>query len=224
MRNKNTQSIYNKINWDIWLKSLPKEFHALYNQEIIFVNSAMKKGDALLDVGFGSGRLIRNIKIPTDAKIIGIDKDQAIFERYFMGLKNIPNVFLVYSNAKNMPFFQSTFDVACVAGGGFCNFLEDKKAIVAELFRVLRPGGSLLFSAFHENSINIRSKVYNASKFDIKINKNGTFTSFDKHTHLPLESSESLSIDKILKLFQRWPAPPRILWSNEIAHIYQVKK
>jgi ubiquinone/menaquinone biosynthesis C-methylase UbiE len=123
-----------------------------------------------------------------------------------------------------MPFFSATFDLAVIAGGGFCNLLADKRDIISELLRVLRPGGKLIFSAFHENSIETRAKVYEASGFKIKLDNTGTFSSFDRKTGDLLASSESFSIASVSALFPNWTTPAQVIWSNGIAHIYQSQK
>ena len=55
---------------------------------------------------------------------------------------------LVQADAQRLPFRDAAFDVVCSAFGGI-PFVADSAAVMAEVARVLRPGGRLAFSVTH---------------------------------------------------------------------------
>jgi SAM-dependent methyltransferase len=55
---------------------------------------------------------------------------------------------LVQADAQRLPFPDESFDVACSAFGGI-PFVADSAAVMAEVARVLRPGGRFAFSVTH---------------------------------------------------------------------------
>jgi SAM-dependent methyltransferase len=55
---------------------------------------------------------------------------------------------LVQADAQRLPFADGSFDVVCSAFGGI-PFVADSAAVMAEVARVLRPGGRFAFSVTH---------------------------------------------------------------------------
>lgn len=95
----------------------------------------------LLDIGCGTGQLIGDlIKICPSAEYTGIDKSSAMIK--MANGKNLPCTFLE-QDAININFNANTFDfITC------CHsfpYYHNKTAIVENIYRVLKNGGTAIF-------------------------------------------------------------------------------
>lgn len=103
----------------------------------------------LLDVATGTGRLpIALAQHPVwNGQIIGLDLSKKMLEKAAVQLQdNLQNkdIYLFHAPAEVLPFEDEAFDiVACLEA---LEFMSQPKAILAELVRVLRPGGILLLT------------------------------------------------------------------------------
>jgi len=101
---------------------------------------SLPRGGRCLDVGCGVGSLSRVVTdrlAPRD--LVGIDSSDA-----FLGLagRNLPHLRPVQADAGRLPFATSAFDTA--VSGLMLNFVPAPSRALAEITRVLRPGGVLL--------------------------------------------------------------------------------
>ncbi len=110
-----------------------------------FAAAVIKPGDAVLDVGSGSGTdiLFAAGKVGAKGRVTGVDMTPAMIAK---ARKNIEragarNVKVVEGNATAIPVDSGSVDV--VTSNGVLNLVPDKDAAFAEIFRVLRPGGRL---------------------------------------------------------------------------------
>jgi ubiquinone/menaquinone biosynthesis C-methylase UbiE len=95
----------------------------------------------ILDVACGTGRFLGTLRATLpEARLYGLDLSPAYVAR---ARGRLPDVALLVENAEALPFADATFDaVSCV-------FLlhelprDVRRRVVAEMFRVLRPGGVL---------------------------------------------------------------------------------
>lgn len=97
--------------------------------------AARAGGGRLLDVGCGTGFLI-SLASDLFTKIDGIDVTRAMLDRVDVSPGNIE---LHEGVAESMPFENDTFDMA--SSYAFMHHVEDHRAILREVRRVLRPGG-----------------------------------------------------------------------------------
>jgi len=104
---------------------------------------------ALLDVGCGAG-FLTNALAQAGHRVVGVDLSESSLEvaRRFDATKSV-----VYEqgDAYALPFSDSSFDV--VTSMDFLEHVEDPGRVVAEIARVLRPGGLFFFHTFHRNPI-----------------------------------------------------------------------
>jgi SAM-dependent methyltransferase len=113
-----------------------------------FVPDIIREGDAVLDVGSGSGTdtLIAAMLVGPTGIVYGLDMTLAMrekLERNVAAMK-IGNVRVVEGNAEQIPLPDASIDV--VTSNGVLNLVPDKTAAFGEIARVLKPGGRLQIS------------------------------------------------------------------------------
>lgn len=99
----------------------------------------------VLEIGVGTGA---NVGFYTSAvtEVVGIEPGDAMLEKTRARLAGKPSAFaldLQQADARELPFESGSFD-SVVAILVFCTIPEPEKA-AAEAFRVLKPGGKLVF-------------------------------------------------------------------------------
>ncbi len=110
-----------------------------------FAADAVKKGDAVLDIGSGSGTdvLIARRRVGARGKVYALDMTAAMRAKLqgILDANDIENVEIIEGNAESIPLGDASVDV--VTSNGVLNLVPDKARAIAEIFRVLRPGGRL---------------------------------------------------------------------------------
>lgn len=110
-----------------------------------FVN--LKEGETILDLGCGGGLdLYFYAKaVGPNARAYGLDisEDMASRARENMKKANVKNVEIIVGESDALPFDDNFFDV--VASNGIYNLSPDKEKVMAEVYRVLKPGGRTAF-------------------------------------------------------------------------------
>jgi ubiquinone/menaquinone biosynthesis C-methylase UbiE len=98
-------------------------------------------GGDVLDVAVGSGRNLAFY--PPEPRLTGLDFSPAMLELARARAAELGReIDLFEGDAQALPFRDATFDtVVCTLG--LCGF-PDERAAIAEMHRVLRPGGTLL--------------------------------------------------------------------------------
>lgn len=105
-------------------------------------------GETVLDLGYGAGldMYFAAIAVGPEGFVHGLDMSAEMIgkaERSLGGM-GISNVGFHCTTADNIPLPDASVDV--VVSNGVYNLSPDKEAIVAEVFRVLRPGGRTVLS------------------------------------------------------------------------------
>jgi ubiquinone/menaquinone biosynthesis C-methylase UbiE len=99
----------------------------------------------VLDVATGTGRLPRALlrQPPFEGRVIGLDLSRRMLaEAVDRTAQFADRLTYIWQDARNLPFDDDTFDaVTCLEA---LEFTPDPQAVLAELVRVLRPGGVLL--------------------------------------------------------------------------------
>ena len=97
----------------------------------------------VLEIGVGTGLSFTHY--PADVQLVGIDPSRPMLHRAEQRAKGLGRaVTLLQAPAEELPFENGTFDTA-VSLVVLCS-VDDPARVLAELRRVLRPGGRLLFS------------------------------------------------------------------------------
>jgi ubiquinone/menaquinone biosynthesis C-methylase UbiE len=98
-------------------------------------------GDTILDCGCGYGFYLRLLDDLTGASIVGLDPDQERLDWCRAQLGDRPRVSYIWGDAQDLPFPANTFSRAVCSE--VLEHLDDDRAALAELWRVLKPGGIL---------------------------------------------------------------------------------
>lgn len=134
------------------IKNFDAEWEALMLARPILNALRTVERPLLLDVATGTARLPLALLSEDDfhGRIVGLDYSRRMLHVAAEKLATVASeerrssVDLVYQPAEALPFPDATFDgVACLEA---LEFTPDPEAVLAELVRVLRPGGLLLLS------------------------------------------------------------------------------
>jgi ubiquinone/menaquinone biosynthesis C-methylase UbiE len=109
-------------------------------REVLGVNP----GDRILDLGCGPGFAIAELvgQVGTAGSIVGVDRSPQMLAAAARRCAGHPNVALHEADATALPLDEATFDRAlCVQ---VLEFVPDVTAALAELRRVVRPGGRVV--------------------------------------------------------------------------------
>ncbi|MFO0982430.1 MAG: ubiquinone/menaquinone biosynthesis methyltransferase [Planctomycetota bacterium] len=128
------------------------------------VRSALARGGVarVLDLCTGTGDLALAFarRLPADARVLGLDFCGAMVERArhkLLGLC-LPSVSFGLGDATSLPIRSRQFDVVSVAFG--IRNVADRAAAIAEVHRVLRPGGSFHVLEFSMPRLPLIRHVY----------------------------------------------------------------
>ncbi|CAN5239194.1 demethylmenaquinone methyltransferase [soil metagenome] len=103
---------------------------------------APQKGERILDLAAGTGASSAALA-KSGAEVIAVDFSPGMIA---VGRKKHPQISFVQADATKLPFRDGEFDVATISFG-LRNISDPKKAL-AEMYRVLKPGGRLLICEF----------------------------------------------------------------------------
>lgn len=108
---------------------------------VVLDRLAPRPGETLLEIGFGGGGLIAMI-LESGADAIGVDPSPAMIEQ--AGRRFGDRALLVQGSAERLPLASAAADKACSVNSLY--FWNDLQAAMAELARVIRPGGKLVLA------------------------------------------------------------------------------
>jgi demethylmenaquinone methyltransferase/2-methoxy-6-polyprenyl-1,4-benzoquinol methylase len=106
-------------------------------------------GSWVLDVATGTGLVARRLA-HRNVRVIGLDQSEEMLRRGGDAIRGSPfedRIRLVGGRAERLPFLDETFDA--VTFTYLLRYVDDPAATVAELARVLRPGGTMASLEFH---------------------------------------------------------------------------
>ena len=132
-----------------FVKSLPDEavesFAGVANP---FALRDLSQGECVVDIGSGAGfnSFVAADQVGPSGKVIGVDMTAEMLakSRTTAAKLGLANVEFREGLAEDLPVEDGWADV--VISNGVINLCADKKAVLSEIFRVLRPGGRLQFA------------------------------------------------------------------------------
>jgi len=131
------------------LRLLPESVQAVYcGVGNPFSLGAIDPGMAVIDIGCGAGvdTLFAALMVGPGGRVVGIDITPEMVERAKANLKQVklPNVSFYQASAEQLDFPPEGFDVAI--SNGVLNLVANKERALAEIYKVLKPGGRLMLA------------------------------------------------------------------------------
>ena len=113
-----------------------------------FSLGAIDPGMAVIDIGSGAGvdTLFAALMVGPGGRVVGIDITPEMVERAKANLNQmkLPNVSFYQASAEQLDFPPEGFDVAI--SNGVLNLVVNKERALAEIYKVLKPGGRLMLA------------------------------------------------------------------------------
>jgi len=129
--------------------------------EVEFVLARLRPTDLLVDLGCGYGRTI-----PAFARaasfVVGVDTSEPSLALARERLATHSNVLLACMDASRLPFVNESFDAVVCLQNGIAAFGVDPAALVLEAQRVLKPGGTAMFSSYSDRFWETRLEWFEA--------------------------------------------------------------
>ena len=105
----------------------------------------LKVGETVVDLGSGAGfdALLAASMVGPDGRVIGIDMTRAMVDkaRHNAAMLGMGHIGFREAYLEELPLPDATADV--VISNGVINLCPDKAAVLAEAYRVLKPGGRM---------------------------------------------------------------------------------
>jgi len=105
------------------------------------VDAVVEEEDSVLDLGCGTG-LVAHIAAQRAGHVVGIDHSKGMLHRAQRKGRHLDNVCYVLGDCRSMPFVQG-FDVILSSFMLVILKEAERRAVLQDAFRLLRPGGRL---------------------------------------------------------------------------------
>jgi ubiquinone/menaquinone biosynthesis C-methylase UbiE len=112
--------------------------------EAIALASSLPPGARILDIGCGNGLPITTALRDAGCRVVGLDSARRMLTRF---RTNLPTTSVVRGIVQQCAFLDGSFDAAIAWGVLFHLTRRDQKIAIADVSRVLRPGGVFLFTS-----------------------------------------------------------------------------
>lgn len=150
MTAKQIERVGARQGYDIWSEaydSTPNPVVAMDSRHTIAMLSP-QPGELILDAGCGTGRNFSKLQ-RAGSNAIGIDFSYGMLNVARRNLTDNPAAFplLLADLERTLPFQSGIFDVVLCALIG--EHLRALQSVLREFYRVLKPGGRLVFSVYH---------------------------------------------------------------------------
>ncbi len=126
----------------------------------------LAEGEAVLDIGCGGGfdTLLASQQVGANGSVLAVDMTEAMLDKTRVGAValGVSNVKARHGYAEELPAEDGSIDV--VISNGVINLCPDKMAVMAEIYRVLKPGGRIQLA-----DIVVQKEVPQDAKDDIDL-------------------------------------------------------
>jgi SAM-dependent methyltransferase len=120
-----------------------------FMNDLVFSKVNLQDNEVILEIGFGNGKLIPQLlNGRKNVRYEGIDYSETMVSEALIFNKELiesGTVGIRQGNFTALPFADNFFDKICTINTIY--FLDDLSAGIQELFRVLKPGGSVYIGA-----------------------------------------------------------------------------
>ncbi|MFT4128409.1 MAG: class I SAM-dependent methyltransferase [Gordonia sp. (in: high G+C Gram-positive bacteria)] len=183
-------------------------------------------GRAVLEVGCGSAPCSRWLA-GRGARVIAMDLSRRMLGRGIESMDRLDGqrVPLVQANAESLPFADACFDIAFSSFGAI-PFVADSARVMAEVARILRPGGRWVFSTNHPmrwmfpddpgpDGLTVSIPYFNRTPYR-EVDETGTVTYVEHHRTIGDRVREivaaGLRLDDIVE--PEWPEDLEEIWGQ----------
>jgi len=141
-----------------------------YWKRFALSQTGLRTGQKALDVAAGSGDLALGLakRVGGTGRVLVTDINRRMLERgrdRLLDAGVAGNVAYVQADAEALPFADRTFH--CVTIGFGLRNVTDKNKALAEMYRVLKPGGRLLVLEFSKPQLGPLEPLYDAYSFQV---------------------------------------------------------
>ncbi|WP_119343980.1 class I SAM-dependent methyltransferase [Facilibium subflavum] len=127
------------MKWDAIQYSQKHHFVTDYGNDVVSLLNPVK-GEVILDLGCGGGDLTHKLK-EAGCEVCGVDYSESMLSQ---AKKHFPDIDFIYHNAeKPFPFAHNHFDA--VFSNAALHWMHDAKAVINNVFDILKPGGRFVF-------------------------------------------------------------------------------
>jgi SAM-dependent methyltransferase len=183
------------------------------------------QGKKILELGAGAASASRWLR-QQGAEPVALDLSAGMLRHAReAGDRSGVRVPLVQADAMALPFLADTFDIVCTAFGAI-PFVADSGAAMREVARVLRPGGSWVFSVTHpmrwvfwdepdESGLLARNSYFDRTPY-VERDDDGTVTYLEQHRTLGDRIRELVAAGFVLRdlVEPEWPEGHEQIWGQ----------
>jgi SAM-dependent methyltransferase len=183
------------------------------------------RGRRVLELGCGAAAGARWLD-GQGADVIGLDLSAGMLRHAREAAdRSGVRVPLVQADALALPFAGRVFDVVCTAFGAV-PFVADSGAVMREVARVLRPGGTWVFSITHpmrwvfwdepdQTGLIVQNSYFDRSPY-VELDESGTPTYVEQHRTLGDRVRELVAAGFVLRdlIEPEWPAGHELTWGQ----------
>lgn len=167
-------------------------------KKIAMAHTGLKKGQRALDVAGGTGDLTIYLsqQVGDSGEVVISDINPDMLEqgrRRLLDKGYGSNIKFVEANAEELPFEDNSFNCVSIAFG-LRNVTNQQKAL-ADMYRVLKPGGRLLILEFSKPTLPGLDKAYDFYSFNI-LPKMGKLIANDEDSYRYLAESIRMHPDQ----------------------------
>ncbi len=166
------------------------------NKRLRLIKKYINKTDKILEIGCGSGNLLKNIACEN---ITGLDISNKMIDEC---KKICPNGNFIVGDAENLPFKNNSFDKVIISEVLY--YLPDLNKAIKEAFRVLKKDGLLLITSLN--------KKYNLVKIIVKLFHIGVHDNISK-SYISLNNLKSI-MEKDFKIEEIASIPIKFIPAN----------
>ncbi len=196
---KKVKGVFDSVasNYDIMNDVMSLGIHRFWKRHTIEL-SGIRPGNVVLDLAGGTGDLTKAFakRVGKTGKVILADINESMVRvgrDRLTDLGIIGNVEFVISNAEALNFADNSFDLVTIAFG--LRNVTDKSQALAEIYRVLKPGGQLMILEFSKVTQPLMAKAYDFYSFNI-LPKLGKIIANDEDSYQYLAESIRMHPDQ----------------------------
>jgi SAM-dependent methyltransferase len=226
----------NRAWWDLDADDYQDEHGAfLCDVDFVWCPERLREADArllgpvqtkkILELGAGAAAASRWLR-QQGAEPVALDLSAGMLRHAReAGDRSGVRVPLVQADAMALPFLADTFDIVCTAFGAI-PFVADSGAAMREVARVLRPGGSWVFSVTHpmrwvfwdepdESGLLARNSYFDRTPY-VERDDDGTVTYLEQHRTLGDRIRELVAAGFVLRdlVEPEWPEGHEQIWGQ----------